>query len=217
MDRLPERLAEYYQTRDPAPELVERLAALAAATQPASRRRVWIALAAGVAAGMLLSLSFWTYYAGYRSGVHTGTQAMARVPAPTVSTDAGEAEPWRPRLIVARFHADWCPRSPSIAPIYDELAENFEHEPVLFVTFDITSAQTRQRSWKLAQALGVFALLGTHQPNGSQRVEPGMIRLLNREQQLVVRELRTIDEQPAFENALAAALPAAPVQPPKHP
>ncbi len=212
MDRLPERLAEYYQTRDPAPELVDRLTALASATQPVSRRRVWLALAVGVAAGLLLSLSFWTYYAGYRSGVHTGAQAMARVPAPTVSAAVADAEPWMPRLIVARFHADWCPRSPSIEPIYDELADNFEHEPVLFVTFDITSAQTRQRSWKLAQALGVFGLLGTMEVDGRQRVEPGIIRLLNREEQLVVKELRTIDEQPAFEKALAAALPAAPVQ-----
>lgn len=104
------------------------------------------------------------------------------------------------RLVVLRQHADWCPRCPTIAPIFDELAEKFHDEPILFVTLNITTPETRTAAREMIQSLGVQDYIG-------KKLEPGVIRLVDRDAKSVVAEVRAYNELPAMTDALAHALP----------
>lgn len=61
----------------------------------------------------------------------------------------------RPELIVARFHADWCGTCTQLAPKFDMLLRAAADQPVLFVTFDLTTVETRRQAALLAGALGL--------------------------------------------------------------
>jgi len=61
----------------------------------------------------------------------------------------------RPDLIVARFHADWCGACKTLAPKFDALKQAAADERVLFVTLDLTTADSRRQAALLAGALGL--------------------------------------------------------------
>ncbi len=61
----------------------------------------------------------------------------------------------RPDLIVARFHADWCGACKTLAPKFDALKQAAADERVLFVTLDLTTAESRSQAALLAGALGL--------------------------------------------------------------
>ena len=73
--------------------------------------------------------------------------------------DAGETSKTpgveKPDLIVARFHADWCGACKQLAPKFDSLKRAAADQPVLFVTFDLTTAESRRQAGLLAGALGL--------------------------------------------------------------
>jgi thiol-disulfide isomerase/thioredoxin len=60
-----------------------------------------------------------------------------------------------PDLIVARFHADWCGACKQQALKFDSLKRAAADQPVLFVTLDLTSAESRRQAGLLAGALGL--------------------------------------------------------------
>jgi thiol-disulfide isomerase/thioredoxin len=59
----------------------------------------------------------------------------------------------QPHLIVARFHADWCGACKQLTPKFEALQRAAADQPVLFVTLDLTSAQSRRQAGLLAGAL----------------------------------------------------------------
>lgn len=61
----------------------------------------------------------------------------------------------RPELIVARFHADWCGACTQLAPKFESLKRAAAEKSVLFVTFDLTTAESRHQAALLAGALGL--------------------------------------------------------------
>ncbi len=61
----------------------------------------------------------------------------------------------RPDLIVARFHADWCGACTQLAPKFDSLKRAAAEMPVLFVTLDLTTVESRRQAGLLAGALGL--------------------------------------------------------------
>ncbi len=77
--------------------------------------------------------------------------------AVAVGPDAREKTPGveQPDLIVARFHADWCGACKELAPKFDSLKRAAADESVLFVTLDLTSAESRRQAGLLAGALGL--------------------------------------------------------------
>ena len=97
--------------------------------------------------------------------------------AVAVGPDAREKTPGveQPDLIVARFHADWCGACKELAPKFDSLQRAAADESVLFVTLDLTSAESRRQSGLLAGALGLLAeppwLRGGREPSYSCRRE----------------------------------------------
>jgi thiol-disulfide isomerase/thioredoxin len=227
-DRINEKVAAYYAEKMPPAASVERLVSLACgarATAPsvggspgraADARFGAVAL---VAASFLLAVP--SFYLGFRTGRARadGTSAPRSKahPAPAVSPSAApvaDAAPAvnsadAPRFVLVRIHADWCPRCPSIAPIFEELTGKYAKEPLLMVTLDITSPETRLQTRYLAKSLGVYEQIGIdYDAQGRAKLEPGMIRLIDREQHEIVATLRSVDERPVFEDALVHALPA---------
>ncbi len=79
--------------------------------------------------------------------------------AVVVGLDAGETSKTpgveQPDLIIARFHADWCGACKQLAPKFDSLKRAAADQPVLFVTLDLTSAESRRQAGLLAGALGL--------------------------------------------------------------
>ncbi len=61
----------------------------------------------------------------------------------------------QPALIVARFHADWCGACKTLAPKFNSLKRAAADKSVLFVTLDMTTAETRRQAGLLAGALGL--------------------------------------------------------------
>ena len=108
-----------------------------------------------------------------------------------------------PKLVAVKVHADWCARSPTIAPIFAELSEKYGNQPVLFVTLDITDEKTRQQARYLAAALGIAWIY-------DESFESGTIKLLDREQGEVLAILTSSEQVPRMVSALAQALPRQP-------
>ncbi len=61
----------------------------------------------------------------------------------------------RPELIVVRFHADWCRPCKQLALNVDLLKRAAAEKPILFVTLDLTTAESRRQAGLLAGALGL--------------------------------------------------------------
>ncbi len=74
--------------------------------------------------------------------------------APSAEQKAGESLT-EPKLIVAKFHADWCGSCKALGPVMTDLENKLDGEPVLFVTFDLTNQMTRRQSQMRAAALGL--------------------------------------------------------------
>lgn len=220
-----EQIRDYYRSLTPAPGTSARLVDLAGAAPDAvphaalraagaQRWRVaaLLATAAAIAAFVI------GYGAGRRgaatSGVTADGASSGQSPGPAIALTDGPAPAstrpsLEPRLVLFKMHADWCPRSPKVAPIFQELGEKFANEPVLFVTFDITDPPRQRQAMLLAQSLGILDQIGDHRGE-MIRMEPGLIRLVDRHAAEIVSTLRERGEQPDFEAALAHALPRKP-------
>ncbi len=183
----------------------------AAALRPAAaQRRPGFGLALFAAAAVLAVFAI-----GYSTG-RRGTPPAGGVPPPGPAIALTDGPPpastrpsLEPRLVLFKMHADWCPRSPKVAPIFQELGEKFANEPVLFVTFDITDAPRQRQAMLLAKSLGILDQIGDHRGE-MIRMEPGLIRLVDRHAAEIVCTLRERGEQPEFEAALAHVLPRQP-------
>lgn len=206
-DHLDNALAGFYEARRPAPDRALRLVDLAMAETAAPRPFARIAgpLTWGIAAALLLAS---TAVVAYRVGKASAPAARPVYiqPAQTVAAPR-KNDSVQPKLILVRAHADWCPRCPTIAPIFADLTRKYANEPILFITLDITSPETRQQAWMMADSLGVLNLIGQPGDNGRRRVEPGVIQLIDRDVSAVLAEIRTTDDQPQFEQRLASVLP----------
>jgi len=207
-------VSEFYRRQEPPPASLERLVREAGAAQPSAAQRPSFRPAAsarqfvaGLVAALLLA-AVPAYFLGERAGRRTAAEpspSLAARPADPLPASAPRA--LEPRLVVARIHADWCPRCPTIAPLYEELLTRYGNEAVMVVTLDITNPQTRRQAMLLAESLGIRDQVGVAYNGNRVRLEPGMIRLIDREQHSVMATLRSVDDRPDFESRLALALP----------
>ncbi len=96
--------------------------------------------------------------------------------SPTFSASGEKSALGRPKLIAAKFHADWCPLCKQMDDsIMEDLADRFDGMPVLVLTLDVTNQTARHHSEMLAAALGLDDLWAK---NGGKT---GTIYLVNAE------------------------------------
>ena len=104
-----------------------------------------------------------------------------------------------PDLVAVNIEADWCLRSPIIAPLFAELVHEYGDRPILFVTMDITDDQARQQSQYLASNLEISGVFDAP-------FESGMIKLIDRSQGKILATLTSETQASMMEGLLAEAL-----------
>lgn len=162
------------------------------------RPTVIVALAAGVAL-LVAATALTVRTQGVVSGsvVHQpdpDRMDIAAVTATGLST---------PRLVAVKIRADWCARSPKVAPIFDDLTSEYGNEPILFVTLDITDEIGRQQARYLAGSLGISSVY-------DEPFESGMVKLIDREDGQVLAILTGEQQLPTMEGALMLAFASGP-------
>lgn len=72
--------------------------------------------------------------------------------ATTDSTQQVREAARKPKLVALDFYADWCPACKALTPVYRDLANKTDGQPVLFVTLDQTNkAKARQAEYLIAE------------------------------------------------------------------
>jgi thiol-disulfide isomerase/thioredoxin len=64
----------------------------------------------------------------------------------------------KPRVVAVKFWHEQCPGCRKLDPEYTSVMERMRDEPVVFLTFDMSSERSRARSAAVAQALGLQEL-----------------------------------------------------------
>ena len=73
------------------------------------------------------------------------------------SSQARIPEPRMPEYVLVRFHADWCAACATLKPTYAEAQKRLAQTPVLFVTLDITTKETKKQAEFMAASLDLDA------------------------------------------------------------
>ncbi len=144
------------------------------------RQRFWILSGALATAAALFLLAFTLGYNGHVARSNT-----------------------TPGLIAVQIHADWCARSPEVAPIFADLLTEYGNEPILFVTLDITDDVRRGQAELLAESLGIPQAF-------DQPFESGMIKLIDRRNDTLLASITSRDDSDEFELVLAEFLQPGP-------
>lgn len=71
-----------------------------------------------------------------------------------------------PKLIAVKYHADWCGSCKKMGPVFEDLRDKYDGEPVLFVTLDRTNRTTRSQADFLAASLGIGDSAARHAGTG---------------------------------------------------
>jgi thiol-disulfide isomerase/thioredoxin len=111
----------------------------------------------------------------------------------------GEAALAAPQLVAVQIHADWCARSPEVAPIFTELLTKYGNEPVLFVTLDITDDVRREQAKLLSSNLGISQAF-------DEPFESGMIKLIDRKNHTVLAAITGREQAGELEVRIAEVL-----------
>jgi thiol-disulfide isomerase/thioredoxin len=184
---LRDAVREYYEDKALSDAAVERLAGHVSS----GRGRRWLWAAAGAAAVVLAVALVGLGIAGraWLMPQHSQQQTVTA-----------------PRLVAVQIHADWCPRSPEVAPVFAELLTEYGNEPVLFVTLDITDEVRREQAELLSANLGIPQAFD--EPFGS-----GMIKLIDRESHVVLAAVTGGEQARELGLRIAEALESIPASP----
>ncbi len=197
-------LTEYYEGRSMSSDKAARLASLAtdSATQhepnPAagsSRQRARFMVAAAAVIGLAV---------GWIGHALTGVAPMPRtiVESQPATEDGGAATIREaiPRLVAISVRADWCSFCPLVAPVFEELKEEFGDRPIQFVVLDVTNPESSAQARYLVAGLGLDFIPKRFLDR------TGAIRLVDRKSRTILASLTKPDELPTMRGVLNDAL-----------
>jgi len=64
-----------------------------------------------------------------------------------------------PKLIVVKFHADWCRICHAMGPVFEDLQNKMDGKNILFIKLDFTNNQTKHQANMLGATLGISSVL----------------------------------------------------------
>ena len=167
--------------------------------RPVKTRRpaALVGLAAGVA---LLLVATVLYMRLGGPAPDSSVQPTALAEHAEVAVAPESADLLTPRLVAVKIQADWCARTPVVAPIFDDMTAEYGNQPILFVTLDITDETGRQQARYMAANLGISSVY-------DDPFESGMVKLIDRQDGRVLSVLTGEEHRPKMKGALALALP----------
>ncbi len=167
--------------------------------RPVKTRRpaALVGLAAGVA---LLLVATVLYMRLEGPAPDSSVQSTALAEHAEVEVVPESADLLTPRLVAVKIQADWCARTPVVAPIFDDMTAEYGNQPILFVTLDITDETGRQQARYMAANLGISSVF-------DDPFESGMVKLIDRQDGQVLSVLTGEEHRPRMKGALAFALP----------
>lgn len=71
-----------------------------------------------------------------------------------------------PKLMVIKFHADWCGSCRTLGPVITDLSNKLDGQPVLFTELDFTNITTKNQTHLLAAALGIEKIVKNNNGTG---------------------------------------------------
>lgn len=125
--------------------------------------------------------------------VQTGGQSSASRSDSSVPTA-------KPKVIVAKFHADWCGSCKAMGSVMEDLQNKLDGEQALFVTFDLTNKTTKHQSELLGAALGLEKLWADNK--GST----GVIKVVNSESKEVIASFNKENNLKEMTAAITSAI-----------
>ena len=154
-DSLPELIKEHYSRTHLSESRLSEILDACSVARAAYRWRKRAIAASSIAAAAVLALL------ASLAVVLTSTPKEIIVEKPPSPLSAQDQQ-----LVAAMIHAKGCPNSAAIQPVFAKLQQEFVNEPVLFVTFDVSSDCARRQAELLSACLGVQDAFEQHPRTG---------------------------------------------------
>jgi thiol-disulfide isomerase/thioredoxin len=155
-DSLPELIKEHYNRSQLSENRVSEILDACAVARSAYRWRKWAIVSSSVAAAAVFALLI------SLSGILTSAPQQTVVEQPPAPLSVQDQQ-----LVAAMIHAQDCPNSAAIQPVFAKLQQEFVNEPVLFVTLDVSSDCARRQAELLSACLGVQDAFEQHPRTGN--------------------------------------------------
>ena len=105
-----------------------------------------------------------------------------------------------PKLLLVKFHADWCRTCRVMGPIFEDLQNKIDGSAVLFVKLDFTNNQTKHQANMLGAGLGIGDILKQNQRR------TGFILIIDAKTKKVLKKLTKDDDIYAMESKIRTLL-----------
>ena len=83
-----------------------------------------------------------------------------------IPNEGNAQEDSQPKLLVVKFHADWCGSCKALGPVLTDLTNKLDGKPILFVELDFTNNTKKQQTNLLASALGIDKIVAENGGTG---------------------------------------------------
>ena len=105
-----------------------------------------------------------------------------------------------PKLMVVKFHADWCRICRAMGPVFEDLQNKMDGPNILFIKLDFTNNQTKHQANMLGSALGITPILKKNYRR------TGFILVIDPKTKKVLQKLTKDDDVYSMETKIRALL-----------
>lgn len=105
-----------------------------------------------------------------------------------------------PKLLVVKFHADWCKTCRAMGPVFEDLQNKIDGGNVLFVKLDFTNNKTKNQAVLLGSQLGIADILSQNDRR------TGFVLVIDAKSKKVLQKLGIDDDVDSMESKIRALL-----------
>lgn len=105
-----------------------------------------------------------------------------------------------PKLLVVKFHADWCKTCRAMGPVFEDLQNKIDGGNVLFVKLDFTNNKTKNQAVLLGAQLGITEILSQNDRR------TGFVLVIDAKSKKVLQKLGVDDDVDEMESKIRSFL-----------